>query len=133
MMKKVYLYLTDGTFSTDVEIPDGAPQPPLSTSIPIPEGIKKPVFKDGSWHEKQNDKEPKYSDILVPIPTKTEELLMTQSQQIASLQSMVMSQNQANAKLQVTNQQQANKIKQLQQMMMNANQQQAVAKSKEEK
>ena len=65
--------------------------------------------------------------------TPEQELLMMQSKKIVSIQSMVMSQNQANAKLQAINQQQANQIKQLQQMVMNANQQQAVAKSKEEK
>lgn len=51
-------------------------------------------------------------------------------QEIAMLQTLTMQQNQANAKLQATNQQQATQIKQLQQMVMVANQQQAVEKSK---
>ncbi|MRH71159.1 hypothetical protein GIX72_00665 [Lactobacillus reuteri] len=44
---------------------------------------------------------------------------------------MVMQQNQTNTKLQATNAQQATQIKQLQQIFMTANQQQAVEKSKE--
>lgn len=56
---------------------------------------------------------------------------LTKSQrEIAMLQTMTMQQNQANAKLQANNQQQATQIKQLQQMIMVANQQQAVEKSK---
>ena len=51
-------------------------------------------------------------------------------QEIAMLQTLTMQQDQANAKLQATNQQQATQIKQLQQMVMVANQQQAVEKSK---
>ncbi|MCC4516566.1 hypothetical protein, partial [Limosilactobacillus reuteri] len=57
--------------------------------------------------------------------------LMQQSQQITVLQTMVMQQNQTNTKLQATNAQQATQIKQLQQMFMTANQQQAIEKSKE--
>lgn len=57
--------------------------------------------------------------------------LTKNQQEIAMLQTMTMQQNQANAKLQATNQQQATQIKQLQQMVMVANQQQAVEKSKE--
>ena len=60
------------------------------------------------------------------IPVK----LTKNQQEIAMLQTMTMQQNQANAKLQATNQQQATQIKQLQQMVMVANQQQAVEKSK---
>ena len=56
--------------------------------------------------------------------------LTKNQQEIAMLQTMTMQQNQANAKLQATNQQQATQIKQLQQMVMVANQQQAVEKSK---
>ncbi|MRH79304.1 hypothetical protein GIX77_00665 [Lactobacillus reuteri] len=56
---------------------------------------------------------------------------MQQSQQITVLQTMVMQQNQTNTKLQATNAQQATQIKQLQQIFMTANQQQAVEKSKE--
>ena len=55
---------------------------------------------------------------------------MQQSQQIALLQSTVMSQNQANAKLQASNQNRTKQIKHLQQMVMRANQQQAVSSKK---
>ena len=57
--------------------------------------------------------------------------LTKNQQEIAMLQTMTMQQDQTNAKLQATNQQQATQIKQLQQMVMVANQQQAVEKSKE--
>ena len=53
------------------------------------------------------------------------------NQQITVLQAMVMQQNQTNAKLQTTNKDQTAQIKQLQQMFMTANQQQAVEKAKE--
>lgn len=53
------------------------------------------------------------------------------NQQITILQAMIMQQNQSNAKLQATNAQQATQIKQLQQMFMTANQQQAIEKAKE--
>lgn len=69
--------------------------------------------------------------IVVHNPSSTEQLLMQQAQQITVLQTMVMQQNQTNAKLQATNAQQATQIKQLQQMFMTANQQQAVEKAKE--
>lgn len=62
--------------------------------------------------------------------TPEQQLLMQQSQQITLLQSMMMQQDQANAKLQSANEQQATQIKQLQQMFMTANQQQAVADKK---
>lgn len=55
--------------------------------------------------------------IVVHNPSSTEQLLMQQ--------------NQANAKLQAANAQQAAQVKQLQQTLMTANQQQAVEKSKE--
>ena len=68
---------------------------------------------------------------VVHNPSPTEQLLMQQSQQITVLQTMVMQQNQDNAKLQSANNQQTTQIKQLQQMFMLANQQQAIEKSKE--
>ncbi|MBC6909793.1 hypothetical protein DT304_00385 [Lactobacillus reuteri] len=80
-----------------------------------------PYFEDGKWVDKP----------LVAVPSATQLLLMQQSQQLAVLQSMTMQQNQSNAKLQATNAQQAIQIKQLQQMLMTANQQQAVEKAKE--
>lgn len=74
----------------------------------------------------------KWVEQMDPIkPSVTQQLLMQQSQQLAVLRSITMQQNQDNAKLQSANQQQATQIKQLQQMFMLANQQQAVEKSKE--
>ncbi|QBK73439.1 hypothetical protein [Lactiplantibacillus plantarum] len=49
--------------------------------------------------------------IVVHNPSSTEQLLMQQAQQITILQSMMMQQNQANAKLQAANAQQATQIK----------------------
>ena len=56
---------------------------------------------------------------------------MQQSQQITLLQTMVMQQDQDNVKLQKANAEQVSQIKQLQQMFMVADQQQAIEKSKE--
>lgn len=64
-------------------------------------------------------------------PSPAERLLMQQSQQITVLQSMLMQQDQDNAKLQEANAKQASQIKQLQQIFMKADQQQAIEKSKE--
>ena len=64
-------------------------------------------------------------------PTLEQKALMQQSQQITVLQTMVMQQDQDNAKLQEANAKQVSQIKQLQQMFMVANQQQAIEKSKE--
>lgn len=84
-------------------------------------GMTKPKWNGTDWIEQVD-----------PIkPSATQQLLMQQSQQITVLQSVVMQQNQSNAKLQATNAQQATQIKQLQQMFMLANQQQAIEKSKE--
>ncbi|KRL27312.1 hypothetical protein FD27_GL001066 [Limosilactobacillus frumenti DSM 13145] len=72
----------------------------------------------------------------VPLPDDSKDfkqMLKQQAQQIALLQSMVMQQNQAGVKLQAANQQQTDQVKQLQQMFMVANQQQAVEKSEEAK
>lgn len=75
----------------------------------------------------------KWVEQIDPIkPSVTQQLLMQQSQQITLLQSMAMQQNQSNVKLQATNVQQTTQIKQLQQMFMLANQQQAVADKKGE-
>lgn len=68
---------------------------------------------------------------IVHNPSPAEQLLMQQSQRLTILQSMMMQQNQDNAKLQSANNQQTTQIKQLQQMFMLANQQQAIEKSKE--
>ena len=130
-MKRVYLYLKDGSYTCYADIPDSVPLPPLSTLLPVPDGMKHPMFKDDEWQEKPVDKQLMYSGILAPLPTKTEKLLMQQSQKITLLQTMVMQQDQSNVKLQATNAQQATQIKQLQQMFMVADQQQAIEKSKE--
>lgn len=53
------------------------------------------------------------------------------NQQITVLQTMLMQQDQDNVKLQKANAEQASQIKQLQQMFMVADQQQAIEKSKE--
>ena len=68
---------------------------------------------------------------VIVSPTLEQKTLMQQSQQITVLQTMVMQQNQTNTKLQATNAQQAAQIKQLQQMFMLANHQQAIEKSQE--
>lgn len=131
-MKRVYLYLKDGSYTTFADIPDAVPIPPLATTDPIPDGMEKPVRKDGKWVEAAESKDQlDYSDVLTPLPSAQQKLLMQQSQQITVLQAMTMQQNQANTRLQATNQQQATQIKQLQQMVMMANQQRAVEKSKE--
>lgn len=131
-MKRVYLYLKDGSYTTFADIPDTVPVPPLATTDPIPDGIEKPVRKDGKWVEAaESKKQLDYSDVLTPLPSVQQKLLMQKSQQITFLQGMAMQQDQSNAKLQAANVQQATQIKQLQQMVMMANQQQAVEKSKE--
>lgn len=131
-MKRVYLYLKDGSYTTFADIPDAVPIPPLATTDPIPDGMEKPVRKDGKWVEAAESKDqPDYSDILTPLPSAQQKLLMQQSQQLTVLQALVMQQDQANTKLQATSSQQASQIKQLQQMFMVADQQQAIEKSKE--
>lgn len=108
-------------------------QPDASTEIPpvkpyvnsagnavegITVGMVNPKWDGGKWVEQ-----------IDPIkPSVTQQLLMQQSQQLAVLQSITMQQNQDNAKLQSANQQQATQIKQLQQMFITTNQQQAVEK-----
>ena len=131
-MKRVYLYLKDGSYTTFADIPDTVPVPPLATIDPIPDGMDKPVRKDGKWVETaESKKQLDYSDILAPLTSLQQKLLMQQSQQITLLQGMAMQQDQSNAELQAANVQQATQIKQLQQMLMMANQQQVVEKSKE--
>lgn len=76
------------------------------------------------YEEEQVFKLNESGDDWVPVK------LTKNQQEIAMLQALTMQQNQANAKLQATNQKQATQIKQLQQMVMVANQQQAVEKSK---
>lgn len=68
---------------------------------------------------------------VVHNPSLAEQLLMQQSQQITVLQTMAMQQDQDNVKLQEANAKQASQIKQLQQIFMKADQQQAIKKAKE--
>ncbi|QIZ04300.1 hypothetical protein [Limosilactobacillus reuteri] len=131
-MKRVYLYLEDGSYTTFADIPDTVPVPPLATTDPIPDGMEKPVRKEGKWVESvESKKQLDYNDVLTPLPSVQQKLLMQQSQQITLLQTMVMQQDQDNAKLQEANAKQVSQIKQLQQMFMVADQQQAIEKSKE--
>lgn len=89
------------------------------SDVPIENAIVKSPYEKA-----QTFKLNESGDDWVPVK------LTKNQQEIAMLQTMTMQQNQANAKLQATNQQQATQIKQLQQMVMVANQQQAVEKSK---
>lgn len=89
------------------------------SDVPIENAIVKSPYEKA-----QTFKLNESGDDWVPIK------LTKNQQEIAMLQTMTMQQDQANAKLQATNQQQATQIKQLQQMVMVANQQQAVEKSK---
>ena len=126
-MKRVYLYLKDGSYTCYADIPDDVSLPPLSTTEPVPQGLNRPVWQDGHWQEGSKDDQLNYTDILKPLPTSTQKLVMQQAQEIVLLQSATMQQNQSNAKLQAANQQQIKQIKQLQEMVMLANQQQAVS------
>lgn len=112
-MKIIHLLTDYGAVKADKEVPDNyKPQKNESFTLPTI---------------------PAYTTDYQPIQqaissTSLEEL----HQQVVVLQSMAMQQNQANAKLQAINQQQAKQIEQLQQMFMLANQQQAVADKKGE-
>lgn len=89
------------------------------SDVPIENAITKSPYEKAQTFRLNES-----GDDWVPVrPTKNQ-------QEMAMLQALTMQQNQANAKLQATNQQQATQIKQLQQMVMVANQQQAVEKSK---
>lgn len=125
-----YRYDDDGKPIGPAFVMEGEQPPVNSTKIPpvkkLPNGmiasLQNPTF------DKANQKWIEHPD---PIkPSATQQLLMQQSQQITLLQTMAMQQNQSNAKLQATNAQQATQIKQLQQMFMTANQQQAIGKAK---
>lgn len=93
----------------------------------IVNGLK--VLMQNPTFDKANQKWIEHPDSVKP--SATQQVLMQQAQQITVLQTMVMQQSQSSAKLQATNEQQETQIKQLQQMFMTANQQQAVEKSKE--
>lgn len=133
-MKRVYLYLQDGRYSCYADISDEVELPPYSTLTMPPETMINPYRINGQWIDKKQelDKVPSYQEVLAALPTTQQKIMMQQSQQITVLQTLIMQQNQSNAKSQATNAQQAAQIKQLQQMFMTANQQQALAKAKEE-
>lgn len=144
-MKQVYFYDTSSGNLTGIEqVSDTLVITAGITDIPVPKDLVNPRFdvENRTWtgtklEDWLKDQQTNYQALLkehpelIPDDEKQRELLMKQSQQITVLQTMAMQQNQANAKLQDTNQQQATQIKQLQQMVMLANQQQAVEKSKE--
>lgn len=132
-MKRVYLYLKNGKYSCYADISDEVKLPPYSTLTMPPETMTNPYWINGQWINKEQvpDKVPNYKEVLAALPTTQQKIMMQQSQQITVLQTLIMQQNQSNAKSQATNAQQAAQIKQLQQMFMTANQQQAVEKAKE--
>ena len=145
-MKTLYKYSLDtGLFEGIESVADNTTSIPRGlTEIPVPKDLINPKFdeKQQKWiGEKLNDwmrkQQSNHQQLLrnhpelIPDDQKQRQLLMDQSQQLAVLRPLIMKQNQDNAKLQATNQKQATQIKQLQQMVMLANQQQAVEKSKE--
>lgn len=119
-MNRYYLYDEQtGAYGGCVAAPI---QPENSTTLdPALTCHFNPCFENNQWLDKP----------LEVKPSIIKQLLMQQAQQIIMLQSMAMEQNQLDAKLQATNAQQATQVKQLQQMFMTANLQQAVKKSKE--
>lgn len=128
---KFYLYDDNGLFQEYVEADaDKQPQNSTSMSFLTMQLNTVPKWTGSTWIESGI---PLKSYPATKEPTALQKLLMQQSQQITLLQSMAMQQNQSNVKLQATNVQQTTQIKQLQQMFMLANQQQAVEKSKEVK
>ena len=128
-MKLVYQYGDDGLLVAAVYLEDHDPIPENCTMMMQSIDLKtKPKWNGETWVESGI---PLQTYLEVKEPSDTQKLLMQQSQQITLLQSMVMQQDQSNVKLQATNAQQATQIKQLQQMFMAADQQQAVEKSKE--
>ncbi len=128
-MKLAYQYDTDGLLVAAIYLEDQDPIPASCTAVAPNINLKtKPKWDGKTWIESGI---PLQTYLEVKEPSDTQKLLMQQSQQITLLQSTVMQQNQANVKLQAANQQQTTQIKQLQQMFMTANQQQAVEKAKE--
>lgn len=127
-MRLVYQYDEAGLLVSTVFLEQQDPIPSNCTStMPSPSLKTKPKWDGETWIESGIQLE-NYPE--VKAPSATQQLLMQHSQQITLLQSMTMQQNQANAKLQSANEQQVTQIKQLQQMFMTANQQQAVASKK---
>ena len=128
-MRLAYQYGDDGLLVAAVYLEDHDPIPENCTMMMPSIDLKtKPKWNGETWVESGI---PLQTYLEVKEPSDTQKLLMQQSQQITLLQSMTMQQNQSNVKLHATNVQQTTQIKQLQQMFMLANQQQAVEKSKE--
>lgn len=115
-MKIVHVFNEQGLLTSDKQVSDSY-QTVSNESFDLPEHVVYAI--DYQPIQPENESSPE------------QQMLMKQSQQITLLQSMVMQQNQDNAKLQATSEQQATQIKQLQQMFMTANQQQAIEKAKE--
>ena len=128
-MKLAYQYGDDGLLVAAVYLEDHDPIPDNCTTVMPSIDLKtKPKWNGETWVESGI---PLQTCLEVKEPSDTQKLLMQQSQQITLLQTMVMQQDQDNAKLQEANAKQVSQIKQLQQMFMAADQQQAVEKSKE--
>lgn len=126
---KFFIYDENGYFQKIIEADaDAQPQNSTSMSFLTMQLNTVPKWNGSTWIESGI---PLKSYPAAKEPTAMQKLLMQQSQQITLMQSMVMQQDQSNVKLQATNTQQATQIKQLQQIVMMANQQQAVEKSKE--
>ena len=118
-MSRYYLY--DEQTGAYLGCVEATIQPKNSTTIdPALTCHFNPYFENGRWLDKPLEYKPSIK-----------QLLMQQSQQITLLQTMAMQQDQDNVKLQKANDEQASQIKQLQQMLMVADQQQAIKKAKE--
>lgn len=128
-MKLAYQYDNDGLLVAAVYLEDHDPIPDNCTTVMPSIDLKtKPKWNGETWVESGI---PLQTCLEVKEPSDTQKLLMQQSQQITLLQTMAMQQDQDNAKLQEANAKQVSQIKQLQQMFMVADQQQAIEKSKE--
>ena len=89
-MKRVYLYLQDGRYSCYADISDEVELPPYSTLTMPPETMTNPYWINGQWINKEQtpDKVPNYQEVLDPLPTTQQKIMMQQSQQITVLQTL---------------------------------------------
>ncbi|MEK1316043.1 hypothetical protein HCY06_00215 [Limosilactobacillus fermentum] len=133
-MKLVWKYdlATKGLIGNGIEVADDYVLQDGETFATPEEGLFPPITFNGTEWEGVTFEDWLKANPVIPEPSKLQQVMMWQSQQIVLLQSTMMSQNQANVKLQATNQQQGKQIEQLQQLLMQANQQQAVADKKGE-
>lgn len=128
-MKLAYQYDSSGLLVAAVYLENHDPIPDSCTTVMPSVDLKtKPKWNGETWVESGI---PLQTYPEAKEPSDTQKLLMQQSQQITLLQTMAMQQDQDNAKLQEANAKQVSQIKQLQQMFMVADQQQAIEKSKE--